>query len=59
MMNKNKVRIVSATRLVPKVTVGQVYDVVVRQGKDFILDGYGGWVPLAQVNECDITVEGV
>lgn len=56
-MNRTKVKIISSPRLAPKLVVGQEYNVVVRQGKEFILDGYGGWVPLSQVKELDVIVE--
>lgn len=58
-MNRGKVRIMSTKRAVPKLVVGQEYDVVIRQGKEFILDGYGGWVPLAQIKDCEVEVENV
>ncbi|QEQ94865.1 hypothetical protein pEaSNUABM56_00065 [Erwinia phage pEa_SNUABM_56] len=58
-MNRGKVRIVAAPRAVPKVVVGETYDVIVRGGKEFILDGYGGYVPLAAVKECEITLENL
>lgn len=58
-MNRGKVRITAASRSVPKVVVGETYDVIVRGGKEFILDGYGGYVPLAAVKECEITLENV
>lgn len=55
-MNRGKVRIVKARRAVPKLVQGQDYDVVLRQGKEFILDGYNGWVPLANIKECEVEV---
>ena len=55
-MKRGKVRILKARRAVPKLVQGQDYEVVLRQGKEFILDGYSGWVPLANIKECDVEV---
>lgn len=40
------VRVVSTTRKVPALTVNGRYQVFIRQGKEFILDWYGGYVPV-------------
>lgn len=55
-MKRGKVRILKARRAVPKLVQGQDYEVVLRQGKEFILDGYRGWVPLANIKECEVEV---
>jgi hypothetical protein len=58
-MNRGKVKVIAASRAVPKVVVGQTYGVIIRGGKEFILDGYGGYVPLAAIKECDIELENI
>lgn len=50
------VRVVSTTRKVPALTVNARYQVFVRGGKEFILDWYGGYVP---VKEAGIILERV
>lgn len=51
------VRVVSTTRKVPALTVNGRYQVFVREGKEFILDWYGGYVPVKQAKEAGIILE--
>lgn len=51
------VRVISTTRKVPALTVNGRYQVFIRQGKEFILDWYGGYVPVKQAHEAGIVLE--
>ena len=51
------VRLVSTTRKVPALTTNGRYQVFIRQGKEFILDWYGGCVPVKEAKEAGIILE--
>lgn len=51
------VRVVSTTRKVPALTVNARYQVFVREGKEFILDWHGGYVPVKKAKEAGIVLE--
>lgn len=51
------VRVVSTSRKVPALTVNGRYQVFVREGKEFILDWYGGYVPVKKAKEAGIILE--
>lgn len=51
------VRVVSTTRRVPALTLNGRYQVFIRQGKEFILDWHGGYVPVKQAHEVGIILE--
>lgn len=51
------VRVVSTTRKVPALKVNGRYQVFVRGGKEFILDWYGGYVPVKEAKEAGIILE--
>lgn len=53
------VRVVSTTRKVPALTVNARYEVLVRGGKEFILDWHGGYVPVKEANQAGIILERV
>lgn len=55
----NTLRVVSTTRRVPDLKVNNDYPVLVRNGKDFIIDGYGGYFPIKQANDVGIVLETV
>ena len=50
------VKIVSTKRAVPKLELRE-YEIVVKSGKESIIDGYGGAVPVKQLAECEVTFE--
>lgn len=50
------VKIVSTKRAVPKLEHRE-YTLVIKLGKEFIIDGYGGAVPVKQLIECEVTFE--
>ena len=50
------VKITSTKRAVPKLELRE-YEIEVRTGKEFIIDGYGGAVPVKQLEECEVTFE--
>lgn len=56
-MMSGTVRVVSTTRKVPALTVNGRYQVFIRQGKEFILDWHGGYVPVKQAKEAGIILE--
>lgn len=51
------VMVVSTTRKVPALTVNGRYQIFLRQGKEFILDWHGGYVPVKQAKEAGIILE--
>lgn len=53
------VRVVSTTRRVPALTINGRYQMFIRQGKEFILDWHGGYVPVKQANEAGIVLERI
>lgn len=58
-MRSSAVRLVSKTRRVPDLKVNNHYPVLVRNGKDFIIDGYGGYFPIKQAKDVGIVLETV
>lgn len=58
-MMSNKVRVVSTTRRVPDLKVNNHYPVLARNGKDFIIDEYGGYFPIRQARDAGIVLETV
>lgn len=53
------VRVLSTTRKVPALTVNGRYQVFVRNGKEFIIDWHGGYVPVEDAKKADIVLEKV
>lgn len=51
------VRVISTIRKVPALTVNGRYQIFVRQGKEFILDWSGGYVPVKEAKSLGIILE--
>lgn len=51
------VRVVSTSRKVPALTTNGRYQVFIREGKEFILDWHGGYVPVKKAKEAGIILE--
>lgn len=51
------VKVVSTTRRVPALTVNASYWVFVQDGKEFILDWHGGYVPVKDAKKAGIILE--
>ena len=44
-----RLKVISTQRAVPKLELGE-YEIVVRHGKEWIVDGYGGFVPVKEMH---------
>lgn len=51
-----RLKVVSTQRAVPKLELRE-YEIVVRHGKEWIVDGYGGFVPVKEMHLAKIEFE--
>lgn len=58
-MMGGSVVVVSTKNSVPKLTCGETYPVVVRSGKEFIVDFYGGYLWLKDARVAGVFLERI
>lgn len=51
-----RLKVVATERAVPKLGLRE-YEIVVRHGKEWIVDGYGGFVPVKELHLAKVTFE--
>lgn len=51
-----RLKVVATERAVPKLELRE-YEIVVRHGKEWIVDGYGGFVPVKELHLAKVTFE--
>jgi len=53
----NVVKVVSQQNSIPKLVTNARYQVFVRGGKEYILDWYEGYFPIAEAHKCGLVLE--
>lgn len=51
-----RLKVLTTERAVPKLELRE-YEIVVRHGKEWIVDGYGGFVPVKELHLAKVTFE--
>ncbi len=51
-----RLKVLATERAVPKLELRE-YEIVVRHGKEWIVDGYGGFVPVKELHLAKVTFE--
>ncbi|UYL04864.1 hypothetical protein EBOKLHFM_00268 [Klebsiella phage KP13-26] len=55
-MAGKRLKVVATERAVPKLELRE-YEIVVRHGEEWIVDGYGGFVPVKELHLAKVTFE--
>lgn len=58
-MVTSRLKIIKAPRPVPNLAEGSVYTPEVINGKEYIVDGYGGKLPVSDAKLCEVVIERV
>lgn len=53
-----RLKVVATERAVPKLELRE-YEIIVRHGEEWIVDGYGGFVPVKELHLAKITFKRV
>lgn len=51
-----RLKVVSTERAVPKLELRE-YEIVAKHGKEWIIDGYGGYVPVKELKLAAVVIE--
>lgn len=57
-MAGKRLKVVTTERAVPKLELRE-YEIIVRHGEEWIVDGYGGFVPVKELHLAKITFKRV
>lgn len=58
-MHGRSVRVLATTNSVPKLTRWAEYQIVVKGGREFIIDWYGGYLDIKDAAKAGVTLERV
>ena len=57
-MAGKRLKVVATERAVPKLELRE-YEIIMRSGKEWVVDGYGGFVPVKELHLAKITFKRV